>query len=75
MSLGSVLAGAGVLAWSQARALPHLYAAFVVVGVAGTIVLYEPAFAVINTWFRRRRPTALLTMTVVAGFSLTSSCR
>jgi MFS family permease len=71
MSLGSVLAGAGVLAWSQARTLPHLYAAFVVVGVAGAMVLYEPAFAVINTWFRRRRPTALLTMTVVAGFSST----
>lgn len=71
MAGGSVLAGTGVLAWSQARSTPQLYAAFVVVGLAGALVLYEPAFAVINTWFRERRPTALLAVTVVAGFAST----
>lgn len=71
MTGGSILAGAGVLAWSQARTVPQLYAAFVVIGVASALVLYEPAFAVINTWFHRRRRAALLTMTVVAGFSST----
>jgi MFS family permease len=34
-------------------------------------VLYEPAYAVINTWFRRDRRAALLTLTVVAGFAST----
>ncbi|WP_440902007.1 MFS transporter, partial [Actinosynnema sp.] len=71
MTGGSLLAGAGVLAWSQAHTMPQLYAAFVVIGVASALVLYEPAFAVINTWFYRRRRAALLTMTVVAGFSST----
>lgn len=71
MTVGSLLAGAGVLAWSQARTVPQLYAAFVVVGLASALVLYEPAFAVINTWFRSRRHTALLAVTVVAGFSST----
>lgn len=71
MTGGSIVAGAGVLAWSQARTVPQLYAAFVVIGAASALVLYEPAFAVINTWFHRRRRAALLTMTVVAGFSST----
>lgn len=71
MTTGSLLAGAGVLAWSQVRTAPQLYAAFLVIGVASALVLYEPAFAVINTWFHRRRRAALLTMTVVAGFSST----
>ena len=71
MTAGSLLAGAAVFGWSQARTVPQLYAAFVVVGLAGAMVLYEPAFALINTWFRRRRATALLVLTVVAGFSST----
>ncbi|MBX9243827.1 MFS transporter [Actinotalea ferrariae] len=71
MTLGSALAGVSVLAWSQVRTVPQLYAAFVGVGLAGAMVLYEPAFAVVNTWFRRRRAQALLLVTVVAGFSST----
>ncbi|MDT0164028.1 MFS transporter [Actinotalea sp. AC32] len=71
MTTGSLLAGAGVLAWSRATTLPELYAAFVVVGLAGAAVLYEPAFAVVTTWFREGRRRALLVVTVVAGFSST----
>jgi MFS family permease len=71
MSGGSLLGAASVVAWSQARDLPQLYLAFVGIGLAGAAVLYEPAFAVINTWFRRDRHAALLTLTVVAGFSST----
>lgn len=71
MSTGSLLAGAAVLGWSQARTVPQLYAAFVAIGLAAAMVLYEPAFALINTWFDRRRATALLVLTVVAGFSST----
>lgn len=71
MSGGSLLGAASVVGWSQARSLPELYLAFVGVGVAGAMVLYEPAFALINTWFVRDRHAALLALTVVAGFSST----
>jgi len=71
MSGGSLLGAASVVGWSQAQNLPQLYAAFLGMGVAGAMVLYEPAFALINTWFFRDRHAALLTLTVVAGFSST----
>lgn len=71
MTGGSLLGAASVVAWSQARDLPQLYLAFAGIGLAGAAVLYEPAFALINTWFRRDRHAALLTLTVVAGFAST----
>jgi MFS family permease len=71
MTAGSLLGAASVIAWSQAQDLVQLYLAFVGVGLAGAAVLYEPAYAVINTWFRRDRHAALLTLTVVAGFAST----
>jgi MFS family permease len=71
MAGGSLLGGASVAAWSQAQDLAQLYLAFVGIGLASAAVLYEPAYAVINTWFRRDRPRALLTLTVVAGFAST----
>jgi MFS family permease len=71
MAAGSVLGGASVVAWSQARDLVQLYLAFAGIGLASAAVLYEPAYAVINTWFRRDRARALLTLTVVAGFAST----
>ncbi|TYP82925.1 MFS transporter [Blastococcus xanthinilyticus] len=71
MTAGSLLGGASVLAWSRAQDLVQLYLAFAGIGLASAAVLYEPAYAVINTWFRRDRPRALLTLTVVAGFAST----
>ncbi|SEL03771.1 Sugar phosphate permease [Blastococcus sp. DSM 46786] len=71
MTTGSLLGGASVLAWSQAQDLVQLYLAFAGIGLASAAVLYEPAYAVINTWFHRDRPRALLTLTVVAGFAST----
>lgn len=71
MTGGSLLGGASVAAWSQAQDLAQLYLAFAGIGLASAAVLYEPAYAVINTWFRRDRPRALLTLTVVAGFAST----
>lgn len=71
MTGGSLLAGLSVAAWSRAENLPQLYLAFVGMGLAGAAVMYEPAFAVINTWFDRDRHDALLTLTVIAGFSST----
>jgi MFS family permease len=71
MTGGSLLAGVSVAGWSRADNLPQLYLAFIGMGFAGAGVMYEPAFAVINTWFDRDRHAALLTLTVIAGFSST----
>jgi MFS family permease len=71
MAGGSLLGAVSVVAWSQAHDLVQLYLAFIGVGLAGAAVLYEPAYALINTWFRRDRHAALLTLTVVAGFAST----
>ncbi|MEV0134321.1 MFS transporter [Dactylosporangium sp. NPDC050688] len=72
MTTGS-LAGAGLLAaCSQVRAVWQLYAVLLGLGAAMAMSLYEPATAVIVSWFDpARRPRALLGMIVVAGFAST----
>jgi MFS family permease len=69
MTAGSVLAVAALLGWSQARSLPELYACFVIAGPAMAATLYEPAFAVTAAWFTRRRPQAVLVVTIAGGLS------
>ncbi|MEU4777355.1 MFS transporter [Micromonospora sp. NPDC023633] len=72
MTTGSATATALVLAWSQVDAVWQLYAVMIGIGITGAMVLYEPAFAVIVTWFTPdRRNTALLAVTIVAGFAST----
>lgn len=71
MTGGSLLGAGSVVAWSQAQNLVQLYLAFIGIGLASAAVLYEPAYALINTWFHTDRPQALLTLTVVAGFAST----
>jgi MFS family permease len=70
MTGGSVLAAASVLAWSQVDTPLQLYAVFVAIGVASAMVLYPPALAVIVAdTSPERRTTALLGVTLVAGFA------
>ncbi|MEV0425603.1 MFS transporter [Micromonospora sp. NPDC050495] len=72
MTTGSIAATALLIAWSQIQAIWQLYAVMIGIGITGAMVLYEPAFAVIVSWFTPdRRPTALLAVTVVAGFAST----
>lgn len=71
MTLGSLLGGGCVLAWSEIHSLAGLYAVFAGIGVAGAAVQYEPAFATVNAYFEKQRRNALLTITVVAGFAST----
>src|SRR6476660_3663240 len=47
MTAGSVLATLGVLAWSQASHVLAFYAAWLLLGVAMGLVLYEPAQVVL----------------------------
>ena len=71
MTAGSAVATILVLAWAQVTDLAAFYGIWVGIGVVMAAVLYEPAFAVIATWFRdsAERTRALLALTVVAGFA------
>ncbi|MFI5691798.1 MFS transporter [Kribbella sp. NPDC051586] len=70
MTVGAVIAAGSVLAWSRVQSPGQLYAVFVVLGVASAMVLYPPAFAVIvAVTAPERRTTALLSVTLVAGFA------
>lgn len=51
MTVGSLVATGLVVAWSQVHTLTALYAVLIGIGVTGAMVLYEPAFAVIISWF------------------------
>ena len=71
MTIGSILASLLVIAWSQVTNLTLFYLIFAGLGVCGALVWYEPAFAVIATWFVNRRGAALAVVTFTAGFAST----
>ena len=70
MTAGSAVGVVAVVAWSQVRTVGQLYAVFVLIGLASAMSLYEAAFSVvIATTDPARRDSALLTVTIVAGFA------
>jgi MFS family permease len=69
MSAGSVLAVLCLAAWSSVRGVGAFYALSAAMGLAMAAVLYEPAFAVVASWFSRHRGRALTVLTFVAGFA------
>ncbi|HEX2210462.1 MAG TPA: MFS transporter, partial [Longimicrobium sp.] len=69
MTAGSVLAALLLLAWSAVDGLAAFYALWAGLGMAMAAVLYEPAFAVLASWFHRLRGRALTVLTFVAGFA------
>ena len=71
MTAGSIGSTILVALWSQVQTLPEFTLIMILLGFCGAAVLYEPAFAVIATWFSRRRGTAMAVLTFVAGFSST----
>lgn len=72
MTAGSLLGAILLTAWSQVHTLWQLYLVLVGIGIASAASLYEAAFAVIIAWHApRRRSSALLALTVVAGFAST----
>lgn len=71
MTVGSIGATLTVLLWSQVNSLPEFIAIMALKGICGAAVLYEPAFAVIATWFRERRGAAMAVVTFIAGFAST----
>ena len=71
MTAGSIGATCLVLLWSGVNTFPEFMAIMALMGFCGAAVLYEPAFAVIATWFVHRRGTAMAVVTFVAGFAST----
>ncbi|HZF06410.1 MAG TPA: MFS transporter [Patescibacteria group bacterium] len=71
MTVGSCLATLLTFAWARVESLPALYAVWFLMGLAMAATLYEPAFAVVVSWFARGRDRALLTVTLVAGLAST----
>ncbi len=71
MTVGSVGATVAVLLWAQVTSLPEFIAIMALKGICGAAVLYEPAFAVIATWFSDRRGAAMAVVTFIAGFAST----
>jgi MFS family permease len=69
MTIGSCLAVALVLAWSQARNLIVFYLIWAGIGVVMAAVLYEPAFWVVARHFTSQRGRALTVLTFIAGFA------
>ncbi|MHB8576846.1 MAG: MFS transporter [Dehalococcoidia bacterium] len=69
MTVGSCVAAALVLAWAAVDSLAAFYLVWLLIGVTMAAVLYEPAFVVVATWFRRKRGRALTVLTFIAGFA------
>jgi len=73
MTLGSVLAGAGFLLWSQVVSPAGLFLACAVLGAAMAMTLYEPAFNVLTKRYPTRYTQGITTLTLVGGFASTLS--
>ena len=69
MTAGSVLGSLLLVAWSQATSLWVYYLIMAGIGVAAAAVLYEPAFAIVATWFRRQRGRALTVLTFFGAWA------
>ncbi|WP_341893045.1 MFS transporter [Variovorax sp. YR752] len=73
MTLGAALAGLGFLVWSRADSLGWLYAAWLLLGAAMAMTLYEPAFNVLTKRFPLQYREGITTLTLVGGFASTLS--
>jgi MFS family permease len=69
MTAGSIAATLLVLLWSRVDSLAVWYLLWVGIGVAMAATFYEPAFAMIAVWFRRKRSRALTVLTFFGGFA------
>ena len=71
MTAGSIGATVMVLLWSRVNTFAEFIAVMALMGFFGAAILYEPAFAVIATWFSRKRGRAMALVTFIAGFAST----
>ena len=57
--IGMVIAGSGFLILGWMQELWHFYAAFIVISTGVGLGTWMPMMTVLNSWFRRRRATAM----------------
>lgn len=69
MTAGSIAATLLVIGWSRVYSLWSLYLVWAGLGITMAAILYEPAFAVVTTWFIRRRQRALTILTFGGGLA------
>jgi len=71
MTGGAVLAGLGLIGWSQVSAPWMLYAVWALLGASMAMTLYEPAFNVLTKRYPLRYKEAITALTLVGGFAST----
>jgi MFS family permease len=71
MTGGSLLAAALLALWSTVHSLPLFYALWIGLGACQSVILYEPAFAVITRVYGARYKQAILLMTFIGGLAST----
>jgi len=69
MTTGSIVGSLLLLAWSQVEHLWIFYLIMAGIGMSTAAVLYEPAFAIVATWFRKRRGRALTVLTFFGAWA------
>jgi MFS family permease len=69
MTAGSCAAALLLLALATVGNLALYYLIWAGLGIAMAAVLYDPAFALVATWFRKQRTRALTVLTFIAGFA------
>ncbi|MGF6740616.1 MFS transporter [Paraburkholderia atlantica] len=72
MVVGSLLASAMLVMWSQANSLAMLFVAWVGLGISMAATLYDPVFAVITRNYPGSFRTKITLITLVAGFASTA---
>jgi len=71
MGFGSIICGFGMIWLSYASGPASYFGAWIVLGVAMALTLYEAAFATINRKFASDARRAISTLTLFAGFAST----
>jgi MFS family permease len=73
MTAGALLAAVSLGLWAMATQVWMLYLAFALCGVAMSMTLYEPAFAILTRRYPQKYRDAIMALTLVAGFASTVS--
>ncbi len=71
LTAGAALGGVGFLLWSQAHGLVLLYAAWLLMGAAMAMTLYEPAFNVLTKRYPQDYKRGITIVTLAGGFAST----
>lgn len=69
MTCGSIAATVLLVAWSQVQSVWIFYAIMAGIGITSAAVLYDPAFAIVAVWFRRKRGRALTLLTFFGAWA------